>query len=397
MEELMGNTIYMDHNATTPTDPRVFEAMQPYFSDRYGNPSSVYRIARNAREAVEEARERVAHLLNASPGEIIFTSGGSEAANFAIKGVAHALRGKGNRVVTSKIEHHAVLTPCEFLEKSGYDVSYVSVTPHGIVDTAELADSIIEAKGSPDRTILISIMHANNEVGTIQPVEEISAIAHEKGIYFHTDAVQTVGKVPVDVDRLGVDLLSLSGHKFYGPKGVGALYIKKGSKIIPLIHGGHHERNLRAGTENVPGIVGLGKACEIAASEMEDEDKKLRMLRDRLEKGITDRVEEVLVLGHPQNRLSSTLAICVKWVEGESILLLLDAENIAASSGSACTSGSLEPSHVLTAIGLPPEIAHGSIRFSLGRDNTEQEVDRVLEVLPSVVKKLRVMSPFGGQ
>ena len=393
----MGSTIYLDHNATTPADPRVVEAMQPYLAEMYGNPSSVYRIARDAREAVEEAREKVAHLLNASPGEIVFTSGGSEAANLAIKGVAHALRDKGNHIITSKIEHHAVLVPCEFLEKSGFNVSYVSVSPHGVVDLSELADVIVNARSSTNRTILVSIMHANNEVGTIQPIEDIARIARENGVYFHTDAVQTVGKIAVNVEELGVDLLSLSGHKFYGPKGVGALYIRRGTRISSLIHGGHHENGRRAGTENVPGIVGLGKACEIAASEMTEENRRVKTLRDRLQRGITERIEAIAVLGHPEQRLSGTLAICVKWVEGESMLLLLDAEDIAASSGSACTSGSLEPSHVLTAMGLPPETAHGSIRFSLGRDNTEKQIDKVLDVLPSIVNKLRIMSPFGGQ
>jgi len=393
----MGNTIYLDHNATTPTDSRVVEAMQPYLSEMYGNPSSVYRIARDAREGVEEAREKVAYLLNASPGEIVFTSGGSEAANLAIKGVAHALRDKGNHIITSKIEHHAVLVPCEFLEKSGFNVSYVSVSPHGVVDLSELADVIVNARSSTNRTILVSIMHANNEVGTIQPIEDIARIARENGVYFHTDAVQTVGKIAVNVEELGVDLLSLSGHKFYGPKGVGALYIRRGTRISSLIHGGHHENGRRAGTENVPGIVGLGKACEIAASEMTEENRRVKTLRDRLQRGITERIEAIAVLGHPEQRLSGTLAICVKWVEGESMLLLLDAEDIAASSGSACTSGSLEPSHVLTAMGLPPETAHGSIRFSLGRDNTEKQIDKVLDVLPSIVNKLRIMSPFGGQ
>lgn len=384
----MSDRIYLDHNATTPTDPRVVEAMHPYFSEIYGNPSSIYRIAQEAKEAVEEAREKTARLLNASPGEIIFTSGGSEANNLAIKGVAYALKDKGNHIITSKIEHHAVLNPCKFLEKLGFRVSYISVDSYGVVDLDELRSTITA------ETILVSIMHANNEVGTIEPIEEICKIVKERGIYFHTDAVQTVGKIPVNVKDLEVDLLSLSAHKFYGPKGIGALYIRKGTKILPLIHGGHHERNLRAGTENVPGIVGLGKACEIAMSELDEEDKRTKALRDRLYRGITEKIDEVLLLGHPEKRLSGTLAICVKWVEGESMLLLLDADGIAASSGSACTSGSLEPSHVLIAMGIPPEIAHGSLRLSLGRDNTEEEIDRVIEALPPIVERLRVMSPF---
>lgn len=393
----MSDTIYLDHNATTPTDPRVVEAMNPYFNEIYGNPSSIYGIAQDAKEAVEEARERVAHLLNAAPEEIVFTSGGSEAVNFAIKGVAYALRDEGNHIITSQIEHHAVLNPCKFLENSGFEVSYISVDSHGIVDLDALKHAITNPQASSNKIILVSMMHANNEVGTIEPIKQISEITKERGIYLHTDAVQTVGKIPVDVEDLGVDLLSLSGHKFYGPKGVGALYIRKGTKILPLIHGGHHERNRRAGTENVPGIVGLGKASEIAMNEMDEEDKKLRVLRDRLQQGITERIDEILVLAHPEKRLSGTLAICVKWVEGESMLLLLDAEGISASSGSACTSGSLEPSHVLTAMGLPPEIAHSSIRFSLGHENTEQEIDRVIEAFPHIVKRLRVMSPFGNK
>ncbi|KPJ50458.1 cysteine desulfurase [candidate division TA06 bacterium DG_26] len=386
----MPDPIYLDHNATTATDPRVVAVMQPYFSEIYGNPSSLYGVAQDAREAVEEARDQVAHLLSASPGEIVFTSGGTEANNFAIKGVAYALRDRGNHVITSKIEHHAVLNPCRFLEKVGFRVSYLSVDAHGLVDLDELAHTIT------DDTILVTIMHANNEVGTIEPIREAAGIAKKRGIYFHTDAVQTVGKIPVDVNDLGVDMLSLSAHKFYGPKGVGALYIRRGTTILPLIHGGHHEKNRRAGTENVPGIVGLGKACEIAANESAEEEKNTRSLRDRLYRGISEKVEDVLLLGHPEKRLAGTLAICVKWIEGESMLLLLDAEGIAASSGSACTSGSLEPSHVLTAMGVPPEIAHGSLRLSLGRHNTLKEIDRVIEVFPPIVERLRMMSPFSG-
>jgi len=352
----MRRTIYLDHNATTPTDARVVEAMKPYFNEIYGNPSSIYRIAQDAREAVEEAREKVARLLNASPPEIVFTSGGSESANLAIKGVAHALKEQGDHIITSQIEHHAVLNPCQFLQKLQFKVSYIPVDSQGIVDLDQLRDAVIDAHGSSGRTILLTIMHANNEVGTIEPIKDISKIARGKGVYLHTDAVQAVGKIPVDVKDLGVDLLSLSGHKFYGPKGVGALYIRKGTKIQPLIHGGHHERNLRAGTENVPGIVGLGKACEIAMSEMEEEAKNVAALRDRLQQGLTEQIEEVLVLGHPEKRLAGTLAICVKWVEGESMLLL-----------------------------------------SLGHGNTEREIEKVIEVFPRIVRRLRVMSPFGNR
>ena len=381
--------IYLDYAATTPTHPEVMKEMLPFFNQIYGNPSSIYQLAQRAKGAVEEARKKVAELINAKPEEIIFTSGGTEADNLAIKGVAWANKKKGNHIITSKIEHHAVLNTCKWLEKQGFKVTYISVDKYGIINLDELKDSLT------DKTILISIMHANNEVGTIQPLLEISKIAQRRGIYFHTDAVQTVGKVPTDVKESGVDLLSLSGHKLYGPKGVGALYIRKGVKVLPLIHGGHHERNKRAGTENVPGIVGLGKACELAAREMATERRKLKMLRDRLYKGLSEQIEDIVLNGHPQNRLPGNLNICVKYVEGESMLINLDLEGICASSGSACTSGSLEPSHVLLAMGIPPEIAHGSLRFSLGRDTTEKEIDRVIEVLPPIVKKLRAMSPFG--
>jgi len=385
----MSKPIYLDHNATTPTDLRVVEAMLPYFSNQYGNPSSIYRFASEANEAKESAREKVAKLLGAKPEEIVFTSGGTEADNFAIKGIAYANKNKGNHIITSKIEHHAVLNTCKYLEKQGFKVTYVSVDKYGVVDLDELRDAIT------DKTILITIMHANNEVGTIEPIVEIGKIAKENEIYFHTDAVQTVGKIPTNVYELGCDLLSLSGHKFYGPKGVGALYIRKGTRIDPLIHGGHHERNRRAGTENVPGIVGLGRACEIALEERDREEIKLRELRDRLHQGIFSKIDDIILTGHPEHRLAGTFSICVKYVEGESMLLNLDLEGIAASSGSACTSGSLEPSHVLLAMGIPHEIAHGSLRFSLGRGNTEEDVDRVIEVLPRIVNRLRTMSPFG--
>jgi len=380
--------IYMDYNATTPTDIRVLKEMEPYFFEKFGNPSSIYEIARENRKVIEKARESVAHLIDANPDEIFFTSGGTESDNWAIKGVAFALRNKGNHIITSQIEHHAVLNTCKFLSKIGYEITYVPVDKYGIVDVEFIEKSIKK------ETILITIMHANNEIGTIQPIEEISKIAREKGIYFHTDSVQTVGKIPVSVKKLGVDMLSLSAHKFYGPKGVGAIYIKKGTKIETFIHGGEQEKGKRSGTYNVPGIVGLGKAAEIAIEEMEDEIKKVKYLRDKLEKGIIDKIPEVIINGHPEKRLYNTLNLCVKYVEGESILLNLDFEKIYASSGSACTSGSLEPSHVLLAIGLSPEIAHGSLRFSLGKYNTEKDLDKVLEVLPVIVEKLRKLSPF---
>jgi cysteine desulfurase len=394
----MNRFIYLDNNATTPTDQRVLEAMLPFFNKFYGNPSSVYTLASKSKDAMEKARLEVAKILNAKPEEIYFTSGGTEADNLAIKGIAFANKEKGNHIITSKIEHHAVLNTCKWLEKQDFNVTYIGVDKYGIVNLEELRKAI------DDTTILVTIMHANNEIGTIEPIEEIGKTVKEINeerkankkprIYFHTDAVQAVGKIPIDVNKLGVDLLSLSGHKFYGPKGVGALFIRKGTKIDPLLHGGHHEKNRRAGTENVPGIVGLGKACEIALKEREKEQTRLRALRDKLEKGILEKIDDVIVNGHPEKRLAGTLNICVKYIEGESMLLNLDFERIAASSGSACTSGSLEPSHVLLACGVSPEIAHGSLRFSLGHSTTEEDIDYVIEVLPPIVKKLREMSPF---
>lgn len=385
----MENFIYLDNNATTPTDERVVEAMLPYFCKKYGNPSSIYKLANESETAKEEARDKVAKLLKAKPYEIVFTGCGTESDNFAIKGTAFANRKKGNHIITSSIEHHAVLNACKWLEKQGFEVTYIGVDKHGVVNLDELCKAIT------DKTILISIMHANNEVGTIEPIKEIADIAKDNGIYFHIDAVQTVGKLPIYVNDLSVDLLSMSGHKFYGPKGVGALYIRKGTKIDSLLHGGHHERNRRAGTENVPGIVGLGKASEIAMEEFEEEERRIKKLRDRLEKGLMEKIDDVIINGHPERRLPGTLNICVKYVEGESILLQLDHNGIAASSGSACTSGSFEPSHVLTSMGIPPEVAHGSLRFSVGRSNTENDIDKVIEVLPPIVEKLREMSPFG--
>jgi cysteine desulfurase len=384
----MSSIIYMDHCSSTPTDDRVIEAMNPYFDKLYGNPSSTYSFAQESAKAIEEARERVANILNAKPTEIIFTSGGTEANNLAIKGIAFANREKGNHIITTQIEHHAVLNTCKWLEKQGFNVSYMEVDKYGVVNLDELKRAIT------NKTILISVMYANNEVGTIEPVSEIAEITGNKEIYIHTDAVQAVGKIKVDVNKLGVDLLSLSAHKFYGPKGVGALFVRDGTKIDPLLHGGHHEQNKRAGTENVAGIVGLGKACEIALGEMEEEDIRLKKLRDRLQRGITEKITDVVVNGHPDARLSGVLNICVKYVEGESILLYLDKEGIAASSGSACTSDTLEPSHVLTSMGIPPSVAHGSLRFSLGHSSNEQDIDKVLEVLPPIVKKLREMSPL---
>lgn len=380
--------IYMDYNATTPLEEKVFNEMVPYLKEEFGNPSSIYKKAQIAKKAIENAREKVAKLLDCSPDEVFFTSGGTESDNWAIKGVAFALREKGNHIITSQIEHHAVLNTCKFLEKIGFKITYAPCDKYGIVDVDFIRKAI------NDKTILITIMYANNEIGTIQPVEEIAKLAREKNIYFHTDAVQVVGKLPVSVKKIGVDLLSLSAHKFYGPKGVGALYIKKGTKILPFINGGHQEKGKRGGTENVAGIVGLGKAAEIAMQEMENEMVYVKKLRDKLENGIKEKIPEIVINGHPEKRLYNTLNLCVKYVEGESILLNLDFEGICASSGSACTSGSLEPSHVLLAIGLSPEIAHGSLRFSLGKYNKEEDVDKVIDVLPKIVEKLRKISPF---
>jgi cysteine desulfurase len=386
----VGGIHYLDSNATTPLDHRVAEAMIPYLTEQFANPSALYACARDVREDVEGARAQVARLINSDPKEICFTSGGTEADNAAVKGMASALRNKGGHIITSQIEHHAVLNVCEYMENSGCEVTYLPVDRYGVVDLEALTRALRED------TILITIMHGNNEIGTIEPIEEIAHIAHEHNIYFHTDAVQTVGKIEVDVKAMDIDLLSLSAHKFYGPKGIGALYVRKGVQIYPLVHGGHHEMNRRAGTENVPGIIGLGKAAEIAQAELSVNEQKVRFLCDKLENGILERIPEVIVNGHPEQRLFNTLSVCLKGIEGESILLNLDFEGICASSGSACSSGSLDPSHVLLATGIAPDVAHGSVRLSLNKFNTEEDIDKVLEVLPMIAEKLRNMSPFWG-
>jgi len=379
--------IYLDHNATTPIDPRVFEAMKPYLTEAFGNPSSIYRAGQDVRKAVEDAREHAARLLGAEPREVVFTSGGTESDNTSIKGLA-LNRGKGH-IITSTIEHPAVLKVVEWLEKRGFTATYVPVGSDGVVDPGDIKQAI-----QPD-TIVVSVMHANNEVGTLQPIEQIAAIAHERGVMFHTDAVQTTGKLPIDVKRMGIDLLSLSAHKFYGPKGTGVLYVKRGTKFDPCVHGGHQEWGRRGGTENVAGIVGLGSAVEIAQAEMAAEASRVRVLRDRLEAGLAEHIGDMLFNGSREKRLPNTASVCIKYVEGEAMLLNLDMRHgIAASSGSACTSGSLEPSHVLLAMGIPAEIAHGSLRFSLGRATTREEIDKVIEVLPPIVEKLRSMSAF---
>lgn len=381
--------VYLDHSATTPVRPEVLAAMLPYFADKFGNASSIHRWGREARAAVEEAREKVAWLIGAKPEEIIFTSGGTEADNLALRGVAWAHKDKGKHIITSTIEHHAILHTAQALEKEGFEVTYVPCDKYGWIDPEDVRKAI-----RPD-TILISIMHGQNEVGTIEPIAEIGAIAKERGILFHSDGVQSVGKIPVDVNQMNVDLMTLSGHKIYGPKGIGALFVRKGTKIISHTTGGAHERGLRAGTENVPGIVGLGKACELAKKELPEESERLSRLRDKLISGILREIPDVVLNGHPTLRLPTNVNVSIKYVEGESILLNLDLMGIGASSGSACTSGSLEPSHVLIGMGLPPEIAHGSLRMTLGRDNTEDDIDYVLQVLPPIVEKLRKMSVFG--
>lgn len=384
----MQEMIYLDHAATTPLRPEVREAMLPYLSECYGNPSSIYRIGREARKAVDDARETVAQILGASPREIVFTSGGSESDNLAILGVAFANREKGRHVITSAVEHHAVLDTVKYLEKWGFDVTVLPVDSDGMVDPEDVRKALTK------ETILVSIMHANNEVGTIQPISKIAPIVKEHGAYFHTDAVQTVGHIPVNVAELGVDLLTLSAHKFYGPKGTGALYVRRGVRYDPLIHGGGQERGRRAGTENVAGIVGMARALELAVAEMEDEGKRLTELRDYLIEGIESKIPHVRVNGHRTERLPNNVNVCFQYIEGESLLLNLDMNNVAASSGSACTSGSLDPSHVLLAMGLSHEIAHGSLRLTLGRSTTRGQLDYVLEILPGIVQKLRKMSPL---
>ncbi|HNV37969.1 MAG TPA: cysteine desulfurase NifS [Methanoculleus sp.] len=382
-------SVYMDYAATTPVRPEVLEAMAPYFSERFGNPSSLYALAREAKEAVEEARGRVAAAIGADPGEVFFTAGGTEADNWAIKGTA--LRGKGDHIVTSAIEHHAVIHPCRALERQGYRVTYLPVDEFGRVDPADAEDAIA------DETILVSVMAANNEIGTIQPIRAIADIAHDHGVPFHTDAVQAIGAYPVDVDDMGADLLALSAHKFGGPKGAGALYIRRGTRVGTFMDGGAQERGRRAGTENVPGIVGLGRAIDLATADIEGHSRRLAAMRDRLIRGILDDIPDTRLNGHPVERLANNVSVAFRYVEGESILLLLDALGIAASTGSACTSTSLEPSHVLTACGLPHEEAHGSLRLTLGSRNTEEDVDYVLSVLPGVIGRLRDISPLRGE
>jgi len=383
--------IYMDHNATTPLREEVLEAMLPYLREEFGNASSPHSFGIRARKAIEAAREKVAAALGAQPREIVFTGCGTEADNQAIKGVAFADRGKGDHLITSRVEHKAVLETCQYLEKQGFRATYLPVDEYGLVSPADVAAAIT------DRTLLASVMFANNEVGTVQPVAEIAQVCREKGVYLHTDAIQAVGKLPLDVHQLGVDLLSLSAHKFYGPKGVGVLYVRKGVKIDPLLHGGHQEWGQRAATENVAGIVGLGRAIELRLDEMDAEATRLAALRDRLYEGLVGRIDHIHLNGHPIQRLPGTLNVSFEYIEGEGIIMGLDMAGVAVSSGSACTSGSLEPSHVLLAMGVHPAVAQGSIRFSLGRENTEADVDTVVETLPPIVERLRAMSMFSAQ
>ena len=384
----MSKLIYLDNAATTKTAPEVLEAMLPYFTEQYGNPSAIYSFASHNKDVVAEQRERIANALGAKSNEIYFTAGGSESDNWALKATAEAYQNKGKHIITTKIEHHAILHTCEYLEKKGFEITYIDVDENGILKLDDLKAAI-----RPD-TILISVMFANNEIGTIEPIKEIGEIAHENGIIFHTDAVQAYCHEPINVDEYHIDMLSASGHKFHGPKGVGFLYIRKGLKLRSFIHGGAQERKRRAGTENVPGIVGLGKAVEIAMAELENNKKKETELRDYLIGRVMDEIPYTRLNGHRTNRLSNNANFAFQFIEGESLLIMLDMDGICGSSGSACTSGSLDPSHVLLAIGLPHEIAHGSLRLTLSEETTKEEIDHTVDCLKKIVEKLRAMSPL---
>lgn len=380
--------IYMDHSATSPVDPEVFEAMKPYFQEEFGNASTLYKLGRDSKRAMEDARAQIASTIGAEPKDVIFTSGGTESDNIAIKGTAYKLKNKGKHIITSNIEHPAVHETCKYLEKKGFEVTYIPVGTDGIVKVSDVESAI------RDDTILITIMHANNEIGTIQPIAEIGKIAHEKGILFHTDAVQSVGKIPVDVNDLNVDMLSISSHKLYGPKGIGALYIKKGVRLEPIIHGGGHERGLRPGTENVPGIVGFGKACQLSEENLEEESARLTRLRNKLVDAVLEENEKAYLNGDREKRLPGNANFRFTGIEGESLILHLDSKGIAASTGSACSSTKLEPSQVLMAIGLEEVEAHGSLRISMGRENTEEDVEHAIVAIKEVVSTLRNMSPL---
>jgi len=384
----MGDVIYLDHASTTPADPEVVTAMLPWYSESFGNPSTVYSLGLTSAQALQEARDSIAQSIGADAEEIYFTSGGTESDNWAVLGTAEAQSKKGRHLVTSTIEHHAVMETMEYLEKRGYEVTRIPVDSGGLVEP----DSVRRAL-RPD-TILVSIMHANNEVGTIEPIAEIGKITREAGVLFHTDAVQTAGKIPLDVNELGVDMLSMSGHKFYGPKGVGLMYLRKRTRISPLLHGGGQEKGRRAGTHNVPGIVGMAKALELASERMADDAAREAQLRDRLWAGLQANIESIYLNGDLTHRLAGNLNVRLDGIEGESMILMLDMEGICVSSGSACTTGSLEPSHVLLALGIPQENAHGSLRVTLGRSTTTEDIDHFITVFPPIVARLREMSPI---
>jgi cysteine desulfurase len=386
----MSRFVYADNAATTSVSKPVLDSMLPYFSENYGNPSSIYSIGRDSREAIDTARQKVADALGAQAQEIFFTSGGSEADNWAIRGIAYSNVKKGKHLITSKFEHHAVLHTMKALEKDGFEVTYLEVNANGVIKPEDLAAAI-----RPDTT-LVTIMYANNEIGTIQPIQELAKICHDKGVIFHTDAVQAIGHVPINVKEQGIDLLSLSAHKFHGPKGVGVLYIRKGLRFPNLIEGGAQEHNRRAGTENVPGIVGLATAIEIATTDIVKKGEKVKILRDKLIDGML-KIPVTRLNGDREKRLPGNVNISVEGIEGESLLLLLDMNGVCASSGSACTSGSLDPSHVLLAIGLKHEVAHGSLRLTIGEETTDEDIDYILQVLPGIVDRLRTMSPVWEQ
>ncbi len=378
---------YFDHVATNPLHPEVLKTMMPYFQEEFGNPLSVYDLGQDAKNAIEDAREKVAKLIHAKPTEIIFTASGAEANNFALRGIALAKQNEGKHIIISKMEHHSILNSARFLEKQGFVATYLPVDKYGMVDPETVKKSIT------DETILISVIHASSEVATIEPIKEIAEIAREKDITFHTDAVATVGNIPVDVNDLGVDILSMAAHQFYGPKGAGALYLKRGQRITPLIYGGIQEGGRRAGTENVPAIVGMGKAAELTIEELQHRMSHVRKLRDKIIEGIS-KIENVHFTGHPEQRLPGHASFCVEFIEGEGMLLMLEAKGIYAASGSACTSKALKASPVLVSMGIPTHVAHGSIVFSLGMDNTEEDIDYLLEEFPQIIKRLRELSPF---
>lgn len=384
----MEKRIYLDHNSTTPTDPRVIEAMLPYYRNAWGNASSLHQFGRQAKAGLEESRETIAKVFNCLPEEIFFTSGGTESDNFAVKGVAFEHEDKGKHIITSKIEHHAILESYTFLEELGFEATYLPVNQYGFVNPDDLRKAI-----RPD-TILVSIMYANNEVGTIQPIDELAKICEERGVIFHTDAVQAAGKISIDLKKTPIALMSTSAHKIYGPKGVGILYIRQGTRILRWQTGGHHERGLRAGTENVPAIVGYAKAMELASREMVENDKKISGMAEEFRRKVMDQIPDVRFNGPDEGRIKGTVNLCFKGAEGEAIILNLDMMGIGVTSGSACTSGALEPSHVLTSMGVPPEIAQSAIRFSFGKDNDPQDIDYIVQSLKSAVEKLRMMSPF---